>query len=192
MGKSHDLATIAADGLEVDTIKNTGGTTGLTINSAGITVMPNRPAFACHLESTVALATANGWSGTNGSNSLSSGTWDWNITHGGYNVGGHWSDSTNRFTAPVAGLYSFTFSMVMAAAGANCSFRLQHSTGVSRYAGTNFDSASNNVTASSVTAQFLMAVNEYVDLQVGYARSNSVEGDSSGFGRTWWSGYLIG
>ena len=178
--------------LKVNELQHTNGTTGLTISSGGVTVMPNRPAFACHLETTVPLTTANGWAATHGSNSLSSGSWDWNITHGGYNVGGHWSDSTNRFTAPIAGLYSFTFSMVMAGAGSNCTFRLQHSDGVSRYAGTTFDSAGHNVTNSHTTAQFLMAANEYVDLQVGYARTNSVEGDSGGFGRTWWSGYLIG
>ena len=181
-----------ASTLKVDTIAHSGGTSAITISSGGVTVMPNRPAFACHLETTVPLTTANGWAATHGNNSLSSGSWDWNITHGGYNVGGHWSDATNRFTAPIAGLYSFTFSMVMAASGSNCSFRLQHSTGVSRYSSTVFDSAGNNVTIGAQTAQFLMAANEYVDLQVGYARSNQVEGDSGGFGRTWWSGYLIG
>ena len=181
-----------ASTLKVNEIQHTGGTTALNISSGGVAVMPNRPAFACHLETTVPLASANGWSGTYGSESASSGTWDWNITHGGYNVGGHWSDSNNRFTAPVDGLYSYTFSCVMAAAGNNVTFRLQNSNGHSRYAGTSFDSAGHNVTASSATGQFLLAANEYVDLQVGYARSNSVEGDSSGFGRTWWSGYLIG
>tara|TARA_B100001939_G_scaffold329713_1_gene326205 strand:+ start:387 stop:854 length:468 start_codon:yes stop_codon:yes gene_type:complete len=38
MGKSHDLATLATNGLttfEVDTIKNTSGTTALTIDSSG-------------------------------------------------------------------------------------------------------------------------------------------------------------
>ena len=40
MGKSHDLATIAADGLstptlKVDTIQNTSATTALTIDSSG-------------------------------------------------------------------------------------------------------------------------------------------------------------
>ena len=46
MGKSHDLATIATDGLptlEVDTIKNTSGTTALTIDSAGRLLKPVLP-----------------------------------------------------------------------------------------------------------------------------------------------------
>ena len=181
-----------ASTIKVDTIAHTGGTSALNISSGGVTVMPNRPAFACHLETTVPLTSANGWGGTYGTESASSGAWDWNITHGGYNVGGHWSDSTNRFTAPVAGLYSFTYSMVMAAGGNNVTFRLRQSTGTTRYSGTTFDNAGNNVTGSSTTGQFLMAANEYVELQVGYARNNSVEGDATGFGRTWWSGYLIG
>ena len=48
MGKSHDLATIATDGLptlEVDTIKNTSGTTALTIDSSGRVTTPNQPAW---------------------------------------------------------------------------------------------------------------------------------------------------
>lgn len=178
--------------LKVNEIQHTGGTTALNISSGGVTVMPNRPAFACHLETTVPLTSANGWGGTYGTESASSGAWDWNITYGGYNVGGHWSDSTNRFTAPIVGLYSFTFSIAMSASGSNVTFRLASSAGTTRYAGTNYDSAGNTITGGTLTAQFLMAANEYVDLQVGYARNNSVEGDSTGFARTWWSGYLIG
>ena len=181
-----------ASTLKVNEIQHTGGTAALNISSGGVTVMPNRPAFACHLETTVPLTTGNGWVGTSGSVGLSSGAWDWNITHGGYNVGGHWSDSTNRFTAPVAGLYSFTFSCVMAGAGNGVTFRLIDSNGHKRYAGTNYDGGGSTSTSPNGTGQFLLAANEYVDLQVGYARSNSVEGDATGFGRSWWSGYLIG
>jgi len=175
----------------VQNIKYDGSTTAMTVSNAGHVIMPNRPAFACHLESTVALDGNNGWGATSGSSSLSSGAWDWNITHGGYNVGGHWSDTNNRFTAPIAGLYSFTFSIVMAGAGNNVTFRLQNSDGHSRYAGANFVGGTNS-TSSNTTAQFSLDASDYVTIEVGYARTNSVEGDSGGFGRTWWSGYLIG
>ena len=178
--------------LKVGTIQDHANSiTAMSIDSAGRVTMPTRPAFACHLESTVALDGNSGWGATSGSNSLSSGAWDWNITHGGYNIGSHWSDTNNTFTAPIAGLYSFTFSLVGAAAGNNVTFRLQNSDGHSRYAGTNFVGGTSSTSPSS-TGQFLLAVNDTVTIEVGYARTNSVEGDSGGFGRTWWSGYLIG
>ena len=181
-----------ASTIGVDTIQNsTSGTTGMTVSSAGVVVMPNRPAFACHLESTVTLDGNNGWAAATGSGGLSSGTWDWNITHGGYNVGGHWSDSNNRFTAPIAGLYSFTFSLVMAAAGNKVTCRLQNNDGHSRYAGTNFVGGT-AMNVPSGTAQFILDASDYVTIEVGYERTNNVEGDSGGFGRSWWSGYLIG
>jgi len=186
------MSTLITTTAQIGTIKDAGGSnTGMTVSSAGHVIMPNRPAFACHLESTVALDGNNGWGATSGSSSLSSGAWDWNITHGGYNVGGHWSDTNNRFTAPIAGLYSFTFSIVMAGAGNNVTFRLQNSDRHSRYAGANFVGGTNS-TSSNTTAQFSLDASDYVTIEVGYARTNSVEGDSGGFGRTWWSGYLIG
>lgn len=186
------MSTLITTTAQIGTIKDAGGSnTGMTVSSSGHVVMPNRPAFACHLESTVALDGNNGWGATSGSSSLSSGAWDWNITHGGYNVGSHWSDTNNTFTAPIAGLYSFTFSIVMAGAGNAVSFRLQNSDGHSRYTGLNFSNGQ-TVNSPSSTGQFLLDANDTVTIEVGYARTNSVEGDSGGFGRTWWSGYLIG
>ena len=180
--------------LKVGTIQDhTNSITAMSIDNAGRVTMPTRPAFACHLESTVALDGNNGWGATSGSNSLSSGAWDWKITHGGYNIGGHHNLSTNTFTAPIAGLYAFTASCVMAAAGNSVSFRFEQAGGTSstRYAGLNFSNG-NTVNSPSNNAQFLMAVNDTVTIQVGYTRSNSVEGDAAGFGRTWWSGYFVG
>ena len=177
------------------TIKDsTGNTTSMTIDSAGRVTMPTRPAFACHLETTVALNGTNGWSGTGGSTSLSSGSWNWQTTHGGYNVGSHWNATDNEFTAPIAGLYSFTWSIVMASAGNQVSFRIIQAGGTTtnRYAGGAFDDAGDAITSPTHTIQLLMAVNDTCNLQVGYSKTGSVEGDSGGFGRTWWSGYLIG
>lgn len=64
MGKSHDLATIATDGLptlEVDTIKNTSGTTGLTIDSSGF-IKPKVVAFQAFHDA--ALTLTNGLEST--------------------------------------------------------------------------------------------------------------------------------
>ena len=85
MGKSHDLATIAADGLstptlKVDTIQNTSGTSALTINSSGL-VIPKSiifHAYANDIDQSISAATntviqfptviidnGSGWDSTN-------------------------------------------------------------------------------------------------------------------------------
>ena len=81
--------------LKVDTIQNTGGTTGLTIDSGGRVLSPARPAFKAYIGS-------SGWV---------------DLTHGQtsripfnaekYDVGGCFDTSTSTFTAPVAGYYFF-------------------------------------------------------------------------------------
>ena len=77
--------------LRVDAIQNTSGTSSLSINSSGIVTRPNVPAFF-YGKSTAQTAT--------GSTEVV--TWDvqW------LNNGSHFS--SNTFTAPVDGIYSFT------------------------------------------------------------------------------------
>ena len=94
MGKSHDLATIAADGLEVDTIKNTSGTTALTVDSGGRVLNPNVVAWFVKKTST---QTASG-----GDELI---TWQ-SVTlnqGSGFNTSG---GNANKFVAPVHGIYT--------------------------------------------------------------------------------------
>ena len=54
MGKSHDLATLSDDGisnLKVDTIKSTGGTTAMTVDSSGRVLRSVLPAWRVGLSS---------------------------------------------------------------------------------------------------------------------------------------------
>lgn len=79
------------------------GTTGLTVDSSGYVLTPARPAF-------FAYKTA---SSTISANSI--------IPFGSVelNVGGHYSTSTNRFTAPINGIYSITARVQYAVGGTN-------------------------------------------------------------------------
>ena len=75
--------------IQSDTIKHSGGTTAMTIDSTGRVLTPARPAF---------LAKKLG-----GSNVSSGSTVDFETIV--INIGNGYSNSTYKFTAPVAGLY---------------------------------------------------------------------------------------
>jgi len=82
--------TTLTGGAKVDTLKHTGGTTGLTIDSSGRVSTPVRPAFQCKKSSS---QTSSG--------TFETVTWDAPVL----NAGGHFSN--NKFTVPLAGLYVF-------------------------------------------------------------------------------------
>jgi len=89
--------------LKVDQIQNSNGTAGLTINTNGYVIMPQRPAFFAR------AGTAYSQTGTIKYN---------NVTGVGcFNQGGHFSTATHKFTAPCDGIY--TFSNQVYAEGAN-------------------------------------------------------------------------
>ena len=68
----------------------TGGTVRMTIDASGRVTMPYQPAFRAHYGGgTIANGTVIAWNSTS------------------INAGGHYSTSTGRFTAPIAGKYAF-------------------------------------------------------------------------------------
>lgn len=97
MGKSHDLATLSDDGisnLKVDTIKSTGGTTAMTVDSSGRVLRSVLPAWRVGLtstqnETTVAIHKVE-FDTTSGNNCFLQG----GVTH-----------NNGTITVPVAGLY---------------------------------------------------------------------------------------
>ena len=94
--------------LKVDTIQNTGGTTGLTIDSSGAILKPVLPSFSAYragAESRTYSAGAN----------ISA-----EMTQTHHNDGGHYKTSgtdVGKFVAPFDGLYFFSISMYKNAAG---------------------------------------------------------------------------
>ena len=77
--------------LKVDTIQNTGGTTGLTIDSSGSFTSPAKPSFFAQITNGIV-------SGTN------VGVYN-NVLH---NIGNCHSNSTGTFTAPLTGVFHFS------------------------------------------------------------------------------------
>ena len=109
-----------ASELGVQTIQHTNGTDAITIDSSGRILTPARPSFFVSHDS----ASAAGLNGTLNFNTVHS------------NTGSHFDITNDRFVAPVAGFYHFSFtglgagssSAAQLAAGNACRVEIQRST----------------------------------------------------------------
>ena len=141
--------------LEVDTIAHSGGTTGMTIDSSGRAVMPNRPYF----------------SGTKTNQSVSGSTNTILIPDTMQNNNGsHYSTSTGKFTAPVSAVYTFGGAFVFAENQQSYGF-LQHSNSggsniLQYYTANQTDNSAAEVTRYVFTATFYMTATDTVCLTI--------------------------
>jgi len=145
------------------------GTTGFTLDASGYPLTPLRPSFCAY---------ANTTSGYTGSPLQYDATVN--------NVGGGYSTSTYRFTAPVAGTYFFSYSIwTNDSTVTRCGF-YKNGTAVGNATypiGTrNQNSASENDSGSLVIT---LALNDYIDVRC-YAGQPQI------FGTNYFLGYLIG
>ena len=103
MGKSHDLATLSDDGissLKVDTIKSTGGTTAMSVDSSGRVLRSVLPAFRVGLDSNQNLSSLGPNKVTFNTDSGNSCFLQGGVTH-----------NNGTITVPVAGLYQINAHM---------------------------------------------------------------------------------
>lgn len=89
--------------LKVSEIQDpTNSNTALTIDSSGRVTMDARPSF-------FATSTATGYAALSANATFAGGDW-WNDVH--HNTGSHFNASTGIFTAPIDGVYFFSFSVL--------------------------------------------------------------------------------
>ena len=157
--------------LKVDTIQNTGGTTGLTIGSSGLITKPNQPCF---------LAVGN-----LGNTAYSSGAII-DILQEVFDKGGNFDTSNGRFTAPVAGAYFFSYAIFSYDSGKQFSIKINGSDYVlGDTHGLSTAHTTNSMTGTSTILN--LAANDYVNVGYRSGHSGNVYPNHSHF-----AGFLIG
>jgi hypothetical protein len=176
-GTADTSATAGAGNLEFYTNNGgTGGTKKVEITAAGYVTIPNQPAFRA------------------------SGTGSWHILSGNVqapfnvapvNIGGHFSTSNKRFTAPVAGQYYFAWHTYNEHTYNNAIVPRVNGTGLSGGGGDDIvayqaSGVTGNLTISA-SVVLTLAKDDYVDLACRGNHSSKIYMPHSQF-----SGYLIG
>ena len=160
--------------LKVDTIQNTGGTTGLTIDNNGRMLTPARPAFHAKKSGSAAWQSLGGTSQT--VIPLDATT---------YNVGGYYNTSNYRFVAPVAGIY-FLHAQIYHDANTYFQVRLKLN-GNDLVFSQNRESG----TTKSSTISYQLAVNDYVEVTGLISNSDSDDWYSAST-YSYFCGHLVG
>lgn len=151
------------------------GVTGLTVNTSGHVLTPARPSF--YIKKTTSQSVSN--------NTLI--PFDTVIT----NVGSCYNPSTNIFTAPIAGFYSFTAKIWINRNGVDWAnfFPSINDTTTIQNSGAYYDSAINNSGYANyiVNFQYYLNANDTMSFKIGCG-SGTVIVDNSGY----FCGFLVG
>lgn len=154
--------------LRVSSIANIAGSTAIAINNNGITTQTSKPSFHANMA---------GGSYTSGTvipfNSVS------------INVGGYYSSTTYRFTAPLAGKYYFYTTMLSTNDTGAIDFRFYKNGTTAMGAG--YTGAFTGYKQTNAMIIVDLAVNDYIDIRA-YG-TDSIHGDIS---HNCFGGWLIG
>jgi len=157
--------------LLVQNIKHTNGTTAQTIDSSGrVTTSTNRPAFMARRTS-----------------SQSAGTVVFDTVM--LNQGSHYDNSNGRFTAPIAGLYSFSTVVLSNMGGTDNYFQLSLLINGTSYAKMQDYSYESNDSSGSLSVVASLSASDYVQVNFNQPYYGATSAASN---FTYFSGYLLG
>tara|TARA_Y100000114_G_C11651090_1_gene274244 strand:- start:26 stop:544 length:519 start_codon:yes stop_codon:yes gene_type:complete len=171
-----------ASTLKIQNIAHTGGTTAMTLDSSGRVTTPTRPAFH------VRLSSSTGATGVQGNLVFNEEDFD---------IGSNYDTSNGRFTAPIAGIYFFSFDALVTnssggALPANAYTRVRFlkngSSGLFSQFSYNFTGTTQYNTINRIDCIQLSA-NDYIQVQV---QQNHVYTDATGEFDPVFQGFLIG
>jgi hypothetical protein len=171
-------STIALANVTAFSVANTSGAIGLTVDAASRPLTPNRPSFRATRNNTQ-QALVDGTVYVVGFNTIDT------------NIGGHYNNSTFRFTAPVAGFYQFDASILVAKSTGNridFGLRKNGTTFISQeFQGLNTTNFNTTVTLG---VSCYLTTNDYVEVVTSLAGATGYIYQEPQF---WsFSGYLVG
>ena len=173
-----------ASEIGVQTIQHTNGTDAMTIDSSGRVLTPARPSFFAYVDTSD--------SSDNDYTSMTQVDFD-AVQH---NIGGHFNLSTNKFTAPVSGVYQFNWQVrvfnIASATSGNTSLRINESyhwgNNLYIYGGLEDPQGGTYMSpGTSVTVQ--VDANDELDITFNVAGDTTVRLQYAG---TYFSGFLVG
>lgn len=161
----------------------------LNVDGAGRATMPKQPAFKAYLQADYAI---------------NEGTY-YKVPHGGteFNIGGHYSTSNTKFTAPVAGTYFFYATVIIEGFGTSENFRMtmqiRRNGESSNKKGLASGASANSVhddNEAQVSGLIYLNANDYVEHWVskvgGTDSAGNIWGSTTSLPWTSFGGYLVG
>jgi len=159
--------------LKVNAIQNTAGTSAITIDSNGVVLTPStsRPAFMAR----------------NTANSASGGIVIFDTAV--LNQGSHYNTTDGKFTAPIAGLYSFSAVVLSDMGGTDNYFQLSLLINGTSYAKVQNYSYEDNDSSGSLSVVASLSASDYVQVNFNQPYYGTTSAASN---FTHFSGFLLG
>ena len=173
--------------ISIENIAHTNGTTGVNINTSGMIIMPNRPAFSVQSTKNSAFGADNSFSQSHSAPTVN------------LNQGSHFKTSganDGKFVAPFAGLYYFDFQGMTANSSNNndsgttrAHFTKNGDAEANRVGRWAYDYQDNSHTVFTMHEILLLAANDVIGVRVSNRYFYSVTGYG---GNPQFAGYFIG
>ena len=177
------MSTIVATNIQSDTIKHSGGTSAISITSAGVVTQPAKPMFRVVQSSDQAISNATA-TVVQFNDKTSSGAFD---------IGGYFNTSNYRYIPQVAGYYFVASTVTIKATTPDyvIIFINKNGNGIYRNLGMESNATNAHVPVHVSGIIYMNGSSDYLDVQVQH-NTGSTQDTNSTFSFSNFNGYLIG